>query len=170
MFLRSYKVVWYVILFLALTYQIHLADVHAGFERIHPFLDGNGRTGRLVLNLMLVRSGYPPVIIYKAERTKYLKALRRADRNDDPFPLAELLARAVRHSIDRFVLPGLAGPHRMVPLSALVRPGLSLLALRRAAERGRLRALKKTDQWYSTKQWIDEYQKSRRRGPKPRGA
>ena len=146
---------------------VHLADVHAAFERIHPFLDGNGRAGRLVLNLMLVRSGYPPAIIYKAERTKYLTALRHADHENDPLPLAELLARAVRHSIDRFVLPALAGPHRMVPLSALAGAGLSGLALRRAAERSRLRALRKGAQWYSTKQWVAEYRKTRRRGPKP---
>lgn len=153
--------------------QIHpivlLADLHAKFERIHPFLDGNGRAGRLALNLMLVRNGYPPAIIYKTHRVKYLQALRLADRDEDPSPLAELLARAVKHSIERFVLPGLAGPHRMVPLSALVRPGVSLLALRRAAERGRLKALRKTVQWHSTKQWVEEYKKSRRRGPKPKG-
>ena len=58
-----------------------LADLHATFERIHPFLDGNGRTGRLVLNLMLVRLGYPPAIIYKRQRSQYLGALRRACRS-----------------------------------------------------------------------------------------
>ena len=42
-----------------------LARVHVRFEQIHPFLDGNGRAGRLVLNLILVRLGYPPAIIYK---------------------------------------------------------------------------------------------------------
>lgn len=40
-----------------------LAATHARFERIHPFLDGNGRTGRPLLNLMLARLGYPPAII-----------------------------------------------------------------------------------------------------------
>ena len=56
-----------------------LAAVHCRFEQIHPFLDGNGRTGRLVLNLILVRLGYPPVVIYKRDRARYLRALRRAD-------------------------------------------------------------------------------------------
>lgn len=143
----------------------HLAEIHCRLEQIHPFLDGNGRTGRLVVNLMLVRHGYPPAIIYKKDRPKYLRALRRADRGD-PGLLAELLARSVKHSIDRFVLPGLAGPHRMVPLSALVTKGLSLVALRRAASRGRLSAMHRGAQWYSTKQLVDRYAASRRRGRK----
>jgi fido (protein-threonine AMPylation protein) len=141
----------------------HLADAHARFERIHPFLDGNGRTGRLVLNLLLVRKGYPPAIIYKSQRAKYLNALRRADKGD-PAPLTELLARAVKHSIDRFVLPGLAGPHRMVPLSALAGAQHSLVSLRRAAQRGRLKASSRGGQWYSTKQLVEEYKASRRQG------
>jgi Fic family protein len=145
----------------------HLADLHARLEQIHPFLDGNGRTGRLVLNLMLIRSGYPPAIVYKTQRGKYLAALRRFDRHSDAMPLAELLARAVKHSIDRFVLPGLAGPHKLVPLSALVTRRLSALALRRAAEKSRLRAVRRRDQWVSTKQWVDEYEASRRRGRRP---
>lgn len=53
----------------------HLAALHARFERIHPFPDGNGRAGRLILSLLLVRHGYPPAIVYKAERKKYLRAL-----------------------------------------------------------------------------------------------
>jgi len=56
-----------------------LAQVHAEFERIHPFLDGNGRAGRLLTNLLLIRMGYAPAILRKAERTRYLAALRRSD-------------------------------------------------------------------------------------------
>ncbi len=117
---------------------------------------------------MLIRSGYPPAIIYKSDRSKYLAALRRVDRDRDAGRLAELLARAVKHSIDRFVLPGLAGPHKIVPISALARRGISTLALRRAAERGRLRAIRRSNQWASTRQWVDEYARSRRRGRRPR--
>lgn len=140
-----------------------LADLHAHFERIHPFRDGNGRAGRLALNLMLVRMFYPPAVIYKRDRPKYLKALERAD-GGDPCPLGELLARALIQGIDRFLLPNLAGLHRLIPMSALADQDLSLIALRRAAERGRLRAQRRNDQWYSTRKWVDEYKASRRRG------
>ncbi len=137
-----------------------LAELHASFERIHPFRDGNGRTGRLVLNLLLVRHGYPPVVVYKRDRARYLAALARSD-DDDAGPLAEMLARGVRVSIDRFLLPALAGPLRLVPLSSLATKQLSQVALAVAAKRGRLRAVIQHGQWYSTRQWVAEYRTSR---------
>ncbi len=144
----------------------HLAHVHARFEAIHPFRDGSGRSGRLVLNLLLVRRGYPPAIIYNRDRTKYIDALIQADRRGNIGPLAALIARSVKDGIDRFLLPALAGPQRMVPLSALVRHDLSAPAMRLAAERGRLRAQRQGTRWYSTRSWVDEYIASRyeRRG------
>lgn len=148
--------------------MFHLADLHASFERLHPFRDGNGRTGRLLLNLLLVRHGYPPAIIHKRDRQRYLSALDRADRGDAG-PLAEMLARTVKASIDRFLLPALAGPLRLVPLSALATQDLSRVALGVAAKRGRLRAIIQRGQWYSTRQWVDEYENGRyRRSPEPR--
>lgn len=140
----------------------HVARLHAAFERIHPFRDGNGRTGRLVMNLMLVRRGYGPAIIYKRDRPRYLAGLERADRGDHG-ALAELVARAVKDSVDRFLLPALAGPHQLLPLSALTRRDLTVLALRRAAEKGRLQAQRRASGWYSTKVWVDRYARSRRR-------
>jgi len=107
-----------------------MAELHASFERIHPFLDGNGRTGRLVLNLVLVRLGYPPAIIYKRQRSQYLTALRRADAGDCG-ALGELLARSILDNLYRFIVPAVAGPARLVPLAALAsdetRPNRSIL-------------------------------------------
>ncbi len=146
----------------------HLARMHNGFERIHPFRDGNGRAGRLVLNLLLVRAGYPPTVVRKAGRTRYLLAMRRADR-DDPGPLAELIARGVKESLDRFLLPNLAGPVKLLPLSALERPGLTVRGLRSAAEKGTLRAQRDgAGRWMSSARWIDEYRAARRMGRPPK--
>lgn len=138
-----------------------LAEAHCRFEQIHPFIDGNGRTGRLVLNLILVRLGYPPAVIYKRDRSKYLRALRRADGGHFS-PLGEMLARAVLHSLYRFVLPAVAGPARLVPLEALATPELNTGALRGAASRGRLQATRGSDgRWRSSTRWVEEYKESR---------
>lgn len=142
-----------------------LAELHARFERTHPFLDGNGRAGRLVLNLILVRLGYPPAVIYKRQRGDYLRALRRADAGD-PGLLGEMLARAILDSLYRFVVPAVAGPARLVPLAALATSEVSADALRVAAVRGRLQATQGPDgQWRSSRRWVDDYLAGRyRRG------
>jgi len=138
-----------------------IARLHARFEQIHPFLDGNGRAGRLILNLLLVRLGYPPAIIYKRDRSRYLAALRRADQGDTG-PLGEFLARAVLDNLYKFVVPAIAGPARLVPLPALATKELSANALRVAAVRGRLKASKAADgTWRSSVAWVGEYVSSR---------
>ncbi len=55
---------------------------HQKFERIHPFSDGNGRTGRMLMNYMLLKSGYPPIIIKKSRRGDYLDALGVGNKLD----------------------------------------------------------------------------------------
>jgi Fic family protein len=138
-----------------------VAIVHNQFERVHPFIDGNGRAGRLVLNLLLGRLGYPPAIIYKRDREKYLNALRKADAGDAG-PLGELIARSVTTNLYRFVMPAVAGPVKLLPLPALARREITEDALRTAAIRGRLRAVKADDgTWRSSKKWVDEYLKTR---------
>ncbi|WP_282202082.1 Fic family protein [Kitasatospora fiedleri] len=134
-----------------------LAVLHNRFERIHPFLDGNGRTGRLVMNLVLVRLGYPPIIVLKRQRETYLAALRRADAGDAG-SLGELIARAMEDNLNRFIVPNVAGPARLVPLAALVDADHSLAALRQAAQRGRLNAVQGPDGvWRSSRKSVDAY-------------
>jgi len=138
-----------------------LAARHAAFERIHPFIDGNGRVGRLLMNLSLVRLGYPPAIIQKRLRDRYLDALHRTDRGD-PGPLGEILARAILDNLSRFVLPAVAGPAKLVPLESLATKDLSVVALRNAAQRSRLKAVRAEDgTWRSSRQWVDEYRHDR---------
>ena len=134
-----------------------IADLHASFERIHPFIDGNGRVGRLLTNLVLVRLGYPPAIVFKRDRRRYLNGLKSADAGD-PGALGELFARAVLQNYYSLVLPAIAGPHRLIPLAALVNKDVTLRALRNAAMRSRLVASRGKDgQWRSTRKAVNEY-------------
>lgn len=144
-----------------------LAELHNQFERVHPFLDGNGRTGRLALNLILVRLGYPPVIIYKRQRDAYLTAMRKAD-DEDFGPLGELVARAMLDNLNRFIVPNVAGPARMIPLAALANKEFTVAALRQAAQRGRLDAIQASDGvWLSSRRAIRDYKRIKhRRRPK----
>jgi len=140
-----------------------IAELHCRFEQIHPFLDGNGRAGRLVLNLMLIRLGYPPAIIFKQQRTRYLKALRKADGGDYG-ALGEFIARAILDNLYKFIVPAVAGPARLVPIAALASKDLSAGALRTAAVRGTLQATKGPDgQWRSCRNWVDDYVVNRHR-------
>jgi Fic family protein len=53
---------------------------HHKFEKIHPFMDGNGRTGRMLLNYILLKNEYPPLILRKKNRLSYLDRLHKADK------------------------------------------------------------------------------------------
>ncbi len=140
-----------------------LAVVHHQFERVHPFIDGNGRAGRLALNLILVRLGYPPIVVMKRQLSSYLTALQRADDGDSG-QLGELLARAMLDNLNRFILPSVAGSARLVPLAALVDERFSIAALRQAAQRGRLEAFQSPDGlWRTSRRAVDDYARAKGR-------
>ena len=67
------------------------AYFHVKFENIHPFADGNGRTGRLVMNYILVINGHPPIVIHEEDRKTYYSALESWDTDQDIKPMCEFL-------------------------------------------------------------------------------
>jgi len=78
---------------------------HHKFEKIHPFMDGNGRAGRMIMNYILIKNDYPPIIIHKKTRAEYLESLRKADKSDltkalkdDYFQLVQFVADEITDS------------------------------------------------------------------------
>ncbi len=136
---------------------VWIATAHERFERIHPFTAGNGRTGRLVMNLLLRRCGFPPFAVRDRDGATYARALRRADMRD-PWPLATLVARCVLASLSR--LAACAENDDLAELSRLA-SGAEREALYKAAQRGRLRTVRRGASVLTTKAWIDDYRASR---------
>jgi hypothetical protein len=96
---------------------------------------------------MLVQAGYPPAVILAEERRRYLQALATADAGN-PNPLAEVVARAVSGTLNRFLIPKLAGEAKLVPLSALAAQSrYSPVYLRRRALEGKLKAIRDGHLW-----------------------
>ncbi len=81
----------------------HAAMAHADFEAIHPFVDGNGRVGRLLANWMLMQDGYPPIIIEVNERKKYFALLESAQVKDNPEPLIWFFKRKLNQAYDFYL-------------------------------------------------------------------
>ena len=80
-----------------------IARFHLEFEGIHPFIDGNGRTGRLVMNLDLIRCGYPPINVKFADRTKYYDVFDAYYRDGDAGAMIDLLAGYVNERLDAYL-------------------------------------------------------------------
>ena len=80
-----------------------IARFHLEFEGIHPFIDGNGRTGRLILNLDLIRNGYPPINVKFADRKKYYDAFDEYYRNGSTDAMTALIAGYVDARLDDYL-------------------------------------------------------------------
>ncbi|GAC1381982.1 MAG: Fic family protein [Aquirhabdus sp.] len=78
------------------------ATLHADFVGIHPFVDGNGRSSRLLMNLELMKSGFPPCVIQVEQRLRYYDALDRWHCHNDKEPFIQLIAEAVEHAFEPY--------------------------------------------------------------------
>ncbi len=80
-----------------------LAWFHLMFESIHPFIDGNGRTGRLLINLELMKEGYPPIDIKFAQRKRYYDAFDFYHTGKDKNAMFNLFAEYIEDRLDMYL-------------------------------------------------------------------
>lgn len=79
------------------------AEFHFRYVYIHPFIDGNGRTARLLMNLILMRKGYPITVVRAEDRDKYMKALETASVEGNLEEFIRIVAEAVDRSLDTYL-------------------------------------------------------------------
>jgi Fic family protein len=149
---------------------VRAAIAHHGLEAVHPFEDGNGRVGRLLLNLLLMRAGYVPALLLRDWRVGYLQALAAADRGQYT-PLANLVGRAVEQGLDRYLAACAAAPDtEYLPLAELARhTGYAAPHLGWLIRQGRLAGEKRGGRWYSTVEAVQQYTDDVAQGRYPAG-
>jgi Fic family protein len=142
------------------------ALAHHRLVAIHPFIDGNGRTARLVMNLILMRAGYPPTVIQRINRRQYYRVLEQADAGKLA-ALVNFLGRAVERSLNLYL-------EACTPVTAPPRLEDEWISLREAADgtpysqeylsllarSGRIEAAKRGRVWFTTRTAVEEYRKS----------
>ncbi|WP_229719375.1 Fic family protein [Winogradskyella schleiferi] len=139
---------------------IELATVfHHKFVWIHPFFDGNGRTIRLVMNLLLMRSGFPPAIILTNDRAKYYSALSQANSGNYA-KLMLLMSQAAERTLNSYLsaIPGADKEYQVI--SDIVKEpevpyGQEYISL--LARQGKIDAHKEGRNWFTTKEAVLEY-------------
>ena len=89
------------------TYKIHpiesIALFHLKFEGIHPFIDGNGRTGRLIINFSLMQNGYPPINVKFTDRRKYYECFDSYYKDRNSEPMVMLIAEYVEERLNQYL-------------------------------------------------------------------
>lgn len=90
---------------------------HFFFVYIHPYMDGNGRIGRFLMNVMMAAGGYPWLVIPVGDRARYMTALERASVDADIAPFADFLAGLTRHGIAGDPLPRVPKQRTLVSLN-----------------------------------------------------
>jgi Fic family protein len=138
---------------------------HHKFVWIHPFFDGNGRTVRLAMNLILMQYGFPPAIILKNARKKYYEALNMAN-NGNYSKLMLLMCQSLERTLNIYlsVLPDNTIDYKIV--SDIVKEpdvpyGQEYISL--LARQGKIDAHKEGRNWYTTKEAILTYISNRKR-------
>jgi Fic family protein len=148
-------------------HPVELASIlHHKLVYIHPFFDGNGRTSRLAMNIVLMQSGFPLVIVLKNDRKKYYQSLSLADKGDC-VPFVNFIARAVERTLDiylKILMPDKKGKERFVFLAELAKSTkFTEKYLNLLARSGKLEAHKEGRNWLTSKEALKRYLDNRER-------
>jgi Fic family protein len=148
-------------------HPIELAAIfHHKIVFIHPFFDGNGRTSRLIMNLILMQKGYPLVMILKNDRKRYYDSLDQADKNNY-LPFVRFVAQAVERSLNIYLktlLPNSRNKEKYVPLSKVSKKTpYSKKYLNLLARTGKIEAHKEKRNWVTSYEAIERYIENRMR-------
>ncbi len=138
-----------------------VARFHHRFVWIHPFFDGNGRTSRLAMNLILMQQGFPPAVILKHDRKKYYEALNQAN-NGEYNKLILLIAQTIERSLDMYLEAIETKPKaEYISLSKLAKKfPFSQEYLSLLARTGKIDAYKQGRNWVSNEIAIERYLKT----------
>lgn len=151
-------------------HSIELATLlHHKLVYIHPFFDGNGRTARLTMNIILMKAGYPLVLILKNDRKKYYQALEKADKGNYT-ALVKFIAQAVERSLDIYLktlTPSSEKREEFLLLSEISsKTPYSKKYLNLLARQGKLEAHKQGRNWLTTTEAVERYIERRERARK----
>jgi Fic family protein len=146
--------------------DIELATIfHHKLVWIHPFFDGNGRTVRLAMNLLLMRCGFPPAIILKNDRKKYYEALNQAN-NGNYQKLTLLMCQSLERTLNIYINALPDNDTEYIEISNLVQEpnmpyGQEYISL--LARTGKIDAYKEGRNWLTTREAVEDYIRNRKR-------
>jgi len=130
---------------------------HHDFEAIHPYTDGNGRVGRLLLNLLLMQDGYQPALVLREWRPRYIQALQQAHAGEYN-ALIDLIGLAVEHALDLYLEACVESSTHLLPMNELA-PLFNTTVdyLGQLARQGKFEAKKRGQHWYAAREAVQQY-------------